>query len=378
MTELTGADRTLRLLDRQVGRALAEVETPVAVIDLDRTDQNLERMQRYAGEHGIALWPHTKTHKSVELARRALDLGADGLTIAKSGEAEVMAQAGSRILSHYPPLGDEKCARLAALARDGVELTVALDGPGAASGLSRALAAVGASCEILIELDVGLRRTGVADAAAAVALARHADAQPGLRVTGISCYPGHLRSPESLGGLAQVDELLREVRDALEASGIECTRISGGSTPSRYRTHTTIVNELRSGSYIFLDRSSASSEPDGGLEACALWVEAGVVSVSSDGRAVIDAGSKTLTSDPAPDPGHGAIVGMPEARLHTINEEHGYLDVSQVAEPPRFGDHLQVIPNHACGCVNMHDGLLGVRGGIVERVVRVDARGLVR
>lgn len=372
---MTGADRTLRLLEAQVGLPLAEVETPVAVIDLDLVDRNLERLQRYATLHGIALWPHTKTHKAPELARRALELGAVGLTIAKSGEAEVMAQAGERILSHYPPLGAATCARLARLAADGTELTVALDGLEAAEGLARALAGAGASAEILIELDVGMHRTGVASTVAAVALAQQVDALPGLSVSGISCYPGHVGEPAEL---ALVDERLRALRDAFDASGIRCTRISGGSTPTRYLTHTTIVNELRSGTYIFLDRNSAPSEPDGGIDACAMWVEAGVVSVSLDGQAVIDAGSKTLSSDASPLGGHGAIIGMPDAGLHTLTEEHGTVDVSRVAEPPRFGDHVQVIPNHVCVCVNLHDGLLGVRAGVVERVVRVEARGLIR
>jgi D-serine deaminase-like pyridoxal phosphate-dependent protein len=375
---MTGADRTLELLEAQVGLPLAEVETPVAVIDLDRVEANLRRLQGYCDEHAIALWPHTKTHKSPALGARQMALGAQGLTIAKSGEAEVMAAASNRLLAHYPPLGAAKCARLARLAADGLALTVALDGAEAATGISRALVKAGARAEILIEVDVGLHRTGVASASAAVELARSVESLPALDISGISCYPGHCRWPVVPAQLAEVDARLREVRDALLAAGFECRRISGGSTPTRYLTHTTCQNELRSGTYIFLDRNVATSEPDGGLDACALWVEVGVVSVSLEGQAVIDAGSKTLTSDPSPEGGHGAVVGMPEARLHTINEEHGYLDVSGLDEPPRFGQHLQVIPNHACGCVNLHDALLGVRDGVVERVIAVEARGLVR
>ncbi|MEO9176468.1 MAG: alanine racemase [Gaiellales bacterium] len=376
---MTAADRTLALLERQVGRSLDEVETPVAVVDLDRFERNLARLQTYADGHGIALWPHTKTHKSLELARRQLEHGAAGLTIAKSGEAEVMAEAGgSRILSHYPPLGPEKSARLAQVAANGCELTVALDGPGPAEDLSAALVACGASAEILIEVDVGLGRTGVRSTAEAIDLARRFDSLSSLSVTGISCYPGHCRGPELVQKLAAVDARLRELRDALLAAGVRCERISGGSTPTRYLTHTTCVSELRSGTYALLDRKEAASEPDGGLDACALWVVVGVVSARDDGNVIIDAGSKTLTSDPHPDGGHGAVIGMPAARLHSLNEEHGYLDASDEPAPPRFGDHLRIVPNHACGCVNLHEGLLGVRNDVVERVLRVDARGLVR
>src|SRR6188508_1627013 len=125
----TGADRTLELLTRQVGRSLSEVETPVAAVDLDRLDANLRDLQSYADKHGIALWPHTKTHKSPEIGLRQLALGAGGLTVAKTGEAEVFHEAGApRIVVHYPPLGADKWERLAGLAADGVELTVAVDG----------------------------------------------------------------------------------------------------------------------------------------------------------------------------------------------------------------------------------------------------------
>jgi D-serine deaminase-like pyridoxal phosphate-dependent protein len=178
--------------------------------------------------------------------------------------------------------------------------------------------------------------------------------------------------------VAAVDALLQETREAFTGAGIRCDRISGGSTPTRYLTHETCVNELRAGTYALLDRVDGPSEPDGGLDACALWVGVTVVSDAVPGQIVIDAGSKTLTSDTHPDGGHGVIVGWPHADLHTINEEHGYVDVSGSQERPAVGDHLRVIPNHACGCVNLHDGLLGVRGGVVERVIRVAARGLVR
>src|SRR3954467_10554577 len=122
----TGAERTLELLDAQVGRSLGEVETPVAMVDLDRLDANLQRLQSYADAHGVAMWPHTKTHKSPEIGLRQLELGAGGLTVAKTGEAQVFAEAGApRLLVHYPPFGAEKWDRLAKLAADGVELTVA-------------------------------------------------------------------------------------------------------------------------------------------------------------------------------------------------------------------------------------------------------------
>ena len=377
----TGAERTLQLLERQVGRPLAEVETPVAVIDLDRLEQNLTGLQSYADEHGIELWPHTKTHKSPEIGLRQLELGAAGLTVAKTGEAQVFQEAGAqKLLVHYPPFGTDKWNRLAGLASESLELTVAVDSVASADGLSAALSRYGASAELLIELDVGLHRTGKGTSAGALDLARRLSSLPAVEVAGISCYPGHCRGDaETIRARVEaVDALLRETRDAFTRAGLRCDRISGGSTPTRYLTHETCVNELRAGTYALLDRVDGPGEPDGGLDACALWVEVTVVSDSVPEQIVIDAGSKTLTSDTHPDDGHGAIIGWPDARLHTLNEEHGYVDVTGMEARPAVGDHLRLIPNHACGCVNLHDGLLGVRNGIVERVILVGARGLVR
>jgi D-serine deaminase-like pyridoxal phosphate-dependent protein len=370
----TGADRTLELLARQVGKPLSEVETPVAVVDLDVLEANLRDLQSYADSHGIELWPHTKTHKSPEIGMLQLELGAAGLTVAKTGEAEVFRDAGaSRLLVHYPPIGAAKWERLAGLAGE-VELTVAVDGLASAEGLSAALARRGTEAMLLVEMDVGLHRTGQTTAAGALALAQRLAQLPAVEVAGISCYPGHCRGDEATvrARVGEVDALLRETRDALVAAGIRCDRISGGSTPTRYLTHETCVNELRSGSYALHDRT------DGPPETCALHVEVTVISDAVPGQIVIDAGSKTLTSDTAPEPGNGAIIGFPDANLHEINEEHGYVDVSKVASPPRIGDHLRVTPNHVCGCVNLHDGLLAVRDGVVDHVILVAGRGLIR
>jgi D-serine deaminase-like pyridoxal phosphate-dependent protein len=371
----TGAERTLELLERQVGRTLADVETPVPVIDLDRLEANLTDLQSYVDEHGIELWPHTKTHKSPEIGRRQLELGAGGLTVAKTGEAQVFQEAGApKILVHYPPFGADKWERLANIAASGVELTVAVDSPAPAEGLARIFERRGLRAELLVELDVGLHRTGQPTAAGAVAVARQLAKLPAVEVAGISCYPGHCRpeDPALSDRLKAVDDLLRETRDAFERAGFRTDRISGGSTPTRYLTHTTCVNELRSGTYSLLDRN------DGEDDRCALWVEVTVISDAVPGQVVVDAGSKTFTSDDHPDGGHGSVLGVPGADFAHINEEHGYIDVSSLDERPVVGRHLQIVPNHACGCMNLHDGVLAVRDGVVDHVIRVAGRGLVR
>jgi D-serine deaminase-like pyridoxal phosphate-dependent protein len=371
----TGADRTLEVLERQVGRTLAEVETPVAVIDLDRLEANLTELQSYADQHGIALWPHTKTHKSPEIGRRQLELGAAGLTVAKTGEAQVFQEAGApKILVHYPPFGSDKWERLADIVASGVELTVAVDGVAPAEGLARTLDRRGLKAEVLVELDVGLHRTGQTTAAGAVAVAQGLSRLPAVEVAGISCYPGHCRpgDPTLMEKLAAADGFMRETRDAFEAAGFRTDRISGGSTPTRHLTHTTCINELRSGTYAFLDRNSGADDR------CALWVEVTVISDSVPNQIVVDGGSKTFTSDAHPDGGYGSVIGRPRADFAQVNEEHGYVDVSMLDDRPAAGQHLQIVPNHACGCMNLHDAALAVRDGVVDHVIRIAGRGLVR
>ena len=371
----TGAERTLQLLERQVGRALDDVETPVAVIDLDRLDANLRSVQSYVDSHGIELWPHTKTHKSPEIGLRQLELGARGLTVAKTGEAQVFRDAGApRILVHYPPFGTDKWERLADIAASGVELTVAVDSVAPAEGLARTLDRRGLRAQLLVEVDVGLHRTGQTTPAGALGVAQELSKLPAVEVVGVSCYPGHLRpeDPTLPRGLEEVDALLRETIDVFTAAGLRCDRISGGSTPTRYLTHTTCVNELRSGTYALLDRN------DGEDDQCALWVEVTVISDAVPNQVVVDAGSKTFTSDDHPDGGHGSVLGWPGADFAHINEEHGYIDVSALSERPVVGRHLQIVPNHACGCMNLHDGVLAVRDGVVDHVIRVAGRGLIR
>src|SRR5450432_3024999 len=226
----TGADRTLELLEAQVGRLLGDVETPVAVVDLDRLEANLERLQSYGDSHSIALWPHTKTHKSPEIGLRQLALGAGGLTVAKTGEAEVFAEAGApKLLVHYPLVGADKWERLARLAAGGVELTVAVDGVAPAEGLAVALDRHGAKAEVLVELDVGLNRTGQGTSAGALAVAQQLSRLPAVEVAGISCYPGHCRGDEATirSLLAAADAFMRETRDAFTSAGLRCDRISG-------------------------------------------------------------------------------------------------------------------------------------------------------
>lgn len=347
--------------------AVAELDTPAVVVDLDVLERNVAHVAKYAARHDLALWPHVKTHKTRAIAERQLAAGAAGLTVSKPEEARAFAALGAPLLLHYPAYGSAKWTLLAEVAGR-IPLTVALDSLAVAEPLAAALRARGTSAEVLVELDVGLGRTGV-DPAGAAALAEALDGLEGLRVAGLSCYPGHLDGPE---GLAEVDALLRAARAAFEARGLRCERVSGGSTATAFAAHETAMTEVRPGNYVFLDRAASTDV----LER-ALHVHATVVSTSVPGRAVLDAGSKTLSEagPRAGQAGYGELVRHPGVTIAVLMEEHALCDADGTL---CVGDRVAIVPNHVCTCVNLHDELYGVRDGIVEAVLPLIARGAVR
>jgi D-serine deaminase-like pyridoxal phosphate-dependent protein len=348
---------------------LAGLDTPVLTADLDAVERNIARMQAYCDEHGIALRPHIKTHKLPELAHKQLEAGACGITCQKLGEAEVMADAGiDDILISFPLVGEAKAERLAALAQ---RITVSTVGDSAevARGLSPVLARHGVEVGFLVECDTGNGRTGVQTPEEAAELAVLVDGLDGLRFAGLMTYP---TPPES-------GAWLRAARELIEAAGLTVDCVSVGGTPTAFATHgVDAVTELRPGTYIYGDRACIAngSVP---LEDCALRVIATVVSRPTADRAILDAGSKTLTSDLAAGAtGHGLLVEHPEAEVYLLNEEHGMVDVSRCASPPQIGDRVTIVPNHACTTANLHDEVVLHRGGEIVESLPTAARGLVR
>jgi D-serine deaminase-like pyridoxal phosphate-dependent protein len=361
---------------------ISELDTPALVVDLDVMERNLSRMADYCREHNLRLRPHTKTHKIPELARKQIESGAGGITVAKLDEAEVMIAAGlDDLLIAYPIVGPTKTARLARLAQR-AKIAVSLDSEEAARGISAAVAERGASVGILVELDAGFGRCGVANESDALKLAQTVASLPGLNFQGLMFFPGHFGVPPEERALLrnQVNELLDRCVVAFDRADLPIKVMSGGSTPTRYesdRFHG--VNEVRPGTYIFNDRNTVGVAA-ASLDDCALSVLVTVVSTSVTGRAVIDGGSKTFSSDryQAEDGrGFGLIKEDPAAEIERFSEEHGHLNVAQSDRKYTVGERLMVIPNHVCSTVNMHDEVYGVRGDHVETVWRVAARGKV-
>lgn len=358
-----------------------EIPTPFILIDAQIARRNLASLADYARQHKLGVRPHTKTHKSKMLARMQLEAGAIGLTVAKVGEAQIMAEVGDDLLMAYPAIHPQRCLDLAKLAKSKT-IRVAVDSTTAADRISEGAKAEGSAIGLLVDLDVGHHRTGVQNPAEALALAQHIDKLPNVRLDGLLFYPGHLqwKTPQLDQAMAQIDALLGDVIERWRASGMQAKIVSGGSTPTARRSHLiTRLTEFRPGTYIFNDMNCVH----GGfvnLEDCAARIICTVVSTAVPGQIVLDAGSKTLTSDrcgPAPDSGHGLVVECPRAKITKLSEEHAQVDVRECGRSPKVGDRVSVIPNHICPCVNLQDRIWWQESGDEPRPLTVDARGKV-
>lgn len=358
---------------------ISDLDTPALLIDMDVMERNLTRVSEYASQHNFRLRPHTKTHKIPALARKQLHLGAVGLTVAKVGEAEVMLDAEpDDLLIAYPVIGAAKLQRLMNVAEH-TRVTVALDSHEAVSQLSMAATQFGRTIGVLVEMDVGLGRVGVEPGEAILDMARAIEQCPGLTFEGLTFYPGHIKNMDhtATAALQTVSEVVHGAVHLLESNGFEIRVVSGGSTPTLFRSHEiSRMNEIRPGTYIFNDRNTVAV---GGcsLADCAATILTTVVSTAVRDQIIIDGGSKTFSSDRAAsgEATFGVICEAPEARFVKMNEEHGFVDVRHAGRDFKIGDRVHVLPNHVCVAMNLHEQVYGVRGDRVEQVWRVEGRG---
>jgi D-serine deaminase-like pyridoxal phosphate-dependent protein len=361
-------------------RTIHDLATPAVLVDVDALERNVTRMAERARSHGVALRPHAKTHKTLEIARLQVAAGAVGLTVAKTAEAEVFAEAGfGDLFVAYPVVGADKGRRLLALS-DRLRLAVGVDSVEGAATLAGVFHGAGRRLDVLLKIDVGLHRVGVVPEDAPGLAQRVADL-PGLRLRGLFTHGGHAygeESPQGVAGVAQDEgRTMSEVASAIRAVGIPVETVSVGSTPTaRGCMAVAGITECRPGNYVFHDLSQVNLGTCG-LEDCAMTILATVVSVPARDRAVVDAGSKTLSSDPVRPRtgGHGLILGR-KSRLERLSEEHGVVAVAP-GDQFQVGERLRIVPNHACVVSNLHDRLWAVRGDRVETTFAVAARGRV-
>ncbi len=345
------------------------LETPVPVVDLEVVDANIHRMQTWCDTHRLRLRPHVKTHKLPWLAHRQLRAGAQGIAAQKLAEAEVMAMSGiDDILLTYNVIGEAKVERLARLAQL-CRMQVALDNPHAVRAASRAAQRAGVTVPVLIEFDSGGDRTGVRSAQEALSLARFVTEQPGLRLAGLMTHP--------FG--PQVEETTREIRTLLTQHGLGLATLSVGGTPTAKMAHRLAgVTELRVGTYVYNDRMMVHAGV-AKYQDCALHIYATVVSTPSPDRVILDAGSKTLSSDLIGGlDGYGYLPEFPDATLERLNEEHAIVDVAACSIKPTVGQCVRILPNHVCVVSNLHDQVVWHRRGEILMHAAVLARGTTR
>ena len=360
-------------------QSVSELETPAAVVDLDRLANNLEAMATYSALHGLSLRPHVKTHKSPRIAAEQVRLGAVGLTCATTRELEVMADVSRDLLLAYPAIGSAKLARLMTLPRE-TRVTVAVDSVTAIEQLASTARVVDREIGVYVEVDVGMKRVGVGTPEEVVELARQVWRSPPLRYAGITFYPGQIRERVSEQGPAieRLNADLGRTIRALERQGLAPPVVSGGSTPAAWRMHEVEgLTEVRPGTYVYNDRVTAAIGACS-WDDCALTVAATVISTAVPGQVVIDAGTKALGREPmrgAEGEGYGALLDRPELVVSRMSEEHGIIELGDSDWKPKIGDMVRVVPNHVCIVVHLFDEIHGVRNDVVETSWPVEARG---
>lgn len=356
--------------------------TPAVVVELEQVSLNLKKMDTLTKTYGINVRPHIKPHKSLYFAREQLVNGAKGITCARLSEAEVMVKHGiTDILIAYPLIGEDKMERLKKLVAQADIITIVNSEYGA-NQLSEAGVSLGKKITVLIEIDGGLHRGGVLPYDAALHFAETIKDLPGIVIKGLMYYNGLIYAENTMEGYIkgtrkEHDELVGTA-ELLRKNGYCMEILSGGNSySSKCCKYLEGITEVRCGNYIFND-VSALATGFATEEECALRVVSTVICKMDDYHAIIDAGSKTLTTDICGHrAGYGYVVGRPDIIITKLNEEHGFIECSHPLGL-NIGDKIAIIPNHSCVLPNLTDQIYGVRNNKLERMIPIEARGNCR
>ncbi|MBL28995.1 MAG: threonine aldolase [Rhodospirillaceae bacterium] len=369
------------LIGKTGGRG--ELATPALVLDLDRLEANIARMAAHCTATGQKLRPHAKTHKSVTIARRQLDAGAVGICCATIHEAEALAAGGIEgILITSPLTTPAKLDRLSRLLASGANVMVAVDNADNVDGVAAAAERAGRTLDVLVDLDLGLHRTGAANGQTAVAVARRVEAAPALRYRGVQAYAGDIQHIPAFidrhrAAMERID-ILHGFCQALSGAGLAPEIVSGGGTGTHDIDHEGgLFNELQAGSYVFMDVQYAIETAiarDGGQPfAPSLTVQAAVVSTGHEGFCTTDAGLKAFSTDgPVPT----ILSGAPEgATYRFMGDEHGRVTFAKAGESLPLGARVECFIPHCDPTVNLHDAYHVCRGDTLVDIWPVDGRG---
>jgi D-serine deaminase-like pyridoxal phosphate-dependent protein len=365
----------------RIGDSVEDIDTPALVVDLDALERNIAKMAAFAAAAGVRLRPHAKTHKCPDIARLQIAAGAVGQCVQKVGEAEALVAGGVRdVLVTNQVVGESKLRRLAALA-DRATIALCFDDPGQVDAASRAAVEAGVTLGGLVEIEIAMRRCGIAPGPAAWDLAERIANAPNLEFRGLQAYHGEAQHlvgyPVREQAIQGAIEIVRASVAALAERGLSCAFVTGAGTGTfPFEAASGVYNELQVGSYVFMDREYADvGGQDGGLYSefeHSLFVFATVISTPAPDRAVLDAGLKSMSGEKGLPRVH-ARRGVEAARL---SDEHTTLRVD--ADDLRIGDKLWLIPGHCDPTVNLHDWFVGIRGGRVEALWEIAARGASR
>ena len=361
------------------GDVIADVDTPALLVDLDAFERNLQRMQQLADTAGVRLRPHAKTHKSVDVALAQISLGAVGQCCQKVSEAEVLVHGGiGDVLVSNQIVGPRKLERLARLARTAT-IGVCVDDAANIDDLSAAATRTGVGLDVYLEIDVGMGRCGVAPDAGAVALCRRIADAPGLRFAGIQAYHGkaqHIRGAgERAGAIRHAAGAVQMMLDLLTAAGIACPTVTGAGTGTApFEAESGLWTELQAGSYAFMDADYARNlgtdgAPDDRFEH-SLFLLTTIMSTARAGCAICDVGLKSTSFES----GLPLVVDQPGVTYAGPSDEHGTLSLDGGTRLD-LGQKIRLIPGQCDPTINLHDWYVGHRGGVVERVWPVSARG---
>jgi D-serine deaminase-like pyridoxal phosphate-dependent protein len=360
--------------------ALDEVDTPALLIELDAFERNLDRLPAALAPTGVRLRPHAKTHKCPIIALKQIERGAVGVCCQKVSEAEALVQGGvGDVLISNQVVGAAKLKRLAALARQ-AKLGVCVDHDANVDDLNQALAAVDATLEVLVEIDVGAHRCGVPPGEPALALAQHIAAAPRLRFGGVQAYQGraqHIREyDERRAAIEQAVEATRQTVELLARHGLDCATVGGAGTGSyAFEAGSGVYNELQAGSYIFMDADYARNRNRDGafLDEFehSLFIYTTVMSKTRPQQIIVDAGLKAHSVDS----GMPLVAGMQTVSYLRASDEHGILGLDEEHDTIHVGDKLMLIPGHCDPTVNLYDWYVGIRNQRVEAIWPISARG---
>ena len=389
-------DPIMNKLQDLIGRPVAAIDTPALVLDLDAMERNLATMATFAAQHQVRLRPHAKMHKSAELARLQMAAGAVGVCVQKTSEAEAMVAGGvNNIFVSNEVIAPSKLARIAQLTRTvaplGGQIAICVD---SIEGISRLAASmnearissgIATAIDVFIEINVGQNRCGVEPGMPAVALALEIRKHPALNFAGLQAYHGkaqHLRTPaERREAISKAIKAVEHTRKLIEAEGIKVALITGAGTgTAALEAASKVYGELQAGSYLFMDADYAANQLDPAQPRFehALFVKTQVISAQVD-HVVCDAGHKSHAIDSGLPKVH-AFSSRSKLDYSNGGDEHGVLrPAAGSTRLPSLGSMLWLIPGHCDPTVNLHEALIGVRGGllkgVVERIITVDARG---